>query len=117
MKHRIERALMRGLAFLSEFAFDSACWEEHDADVLYMFFHFATRSSLRGFAVHSRRQAVRAANRWRREDRFDPSAGASALLWHDIYGYDTLTRLGYDTSRVGLALARAARNHAVSTYF
>jgi hypothetical protein len=91
-------AMLRGLAFLSDFALRDACWSECPADVAYMFFHLGTRSRQGDFTRRARTLARRSAMRWLGEHpRLPPGTDAEEALYGYAYGACTARGVGLDT--------------------
>lgn len=97
---------MRGLSFLADYAPDGRCWAQSAPDVVYMFFHFATRARDERFAKSARTLARRSAARWLGENpRVPPAADPVEVLWWYAYGVYTADRLGLDTGALRADLA------------
>lgn len=103
--------MLAGLAFLAGYAPAGACWSECGADVVYMFFHLATRSRQGEFTRRARSLARRSAARWLDgHARVPARASAEDVLWGYAYGAYTATRVGLDTRGLLRDLAATARS-------
>jgi hypothetical protein len=107
--------MLRGLAFLGRYGHTSECWDECAPDVVYMFFHLATRPRPSDFTRRARILSRRAALRWAHEHpRLPARAPAEDVVFGYAYGAYTAHRVGLDVRQlrrdlVAVAPAIAAR--------
>lgn len=103
-------AQLRGLSFLSDYALEDACWSECAAEVVYMFFHLATRPRPCDFTRRARPLSRHAARRWLADHpRLPRRASAEDVVFRYAYGAYTTIRVGLDTRALCGDLAAEAR--------
>lgn len=103
-------AMLRGLSFLSGYALGEACWSECAAEVVYMFFHLATRPRPGEFTRRARPLSKQSARRWLADHpRLPGTTSAEDVVFRYAYGAYTTIRVGLDTRALCRDLAAEAR--------
>jgi hypothetical protein len=102
--------MLRGLAFLSDFALEGDCWSRCAPDVAYMFHHLATRSRQGDFTRRARALARRAASRWLEgHPRLPARTAVDDAIYGYAYGACTAKLVGLDTRALCRDLAARGR--------